>query len=389
MIRVVLRMTIFATGSSRGPFRGGSAHVGFTAALVAGALSGCVMPTNPNMRRELAVEAAARPLLEMHPDANWTECYNRLVEFGPASVDYVASRPIMHRTAAPDDLRVMLHTSLLRLLANPAAAPRLSVTCFETTLDVLHFDPKVRGRRLGDVRLPTTRLPAAWHDLYPADFDHALAAEIDAEADRRAALRWYEAQRGEPALLLTQRRLAPRAEYLWAVLPRRYADVWTYELKPDVFLCRSPPAGAALLRGNTYDYNLVRAACLWLASAEASGVQRELIELVAHPSPIVAYNARFALQHSPDPRIREVLERYNDAVNPAAPMTPYDSVGIDLLRRRGAARAPLSPGSCDEQGSATHEMDQVHVSLCGRDRHGNLHRREVRQHRGSPAASPG
>ncbi len=325
---------VFAWGWGRS--RRPSASVCLAAGLLLGGLAGCVTPAGPDVRRELAVEAAARPLLEMHPDANWTACYNHLVEIGPASIEYLVSQPIMHRPAAPDDLRVMLHTSLLRLLAKPAAAPRLSATCFETTLDLLHFDPKVRGRGLGEVRLPTTRLPTAWHDLYPADFDHSLAAEIDPEADRQAMLRWWEVHRGQPALLLTQRRLRPRAAYLWAVLPRRYADAWMYGLKPEIFLCAQPPAGAALLRGKTCDYNLVRAACIWLASSEAPGVQRELIELVAHPSPIVAYNARFALQYSPDPRIRELLKRYNEPVRPTVPTIPYDSVGTDLLKRRGA-----------------------------------------------------
>jgi hypothetical protein len=371
---------VCARNAGRGRFRRPPAGGCLAAGLLLGVAAGCVTPAGPDERRALAVAAAARPLLEMHPDANWTTCYNRLVEVGPASVDFLVSRPIMHRPAAPDDLRVMLHTSLLRLLAHPAAAPRLSVTCFETTLDVLHFDPKIRGRRLGEVCLPTARVPAAWHDLYPADFDHGLAGEIDPEADRRAVLRWWEAHRDEPALLFTPRRLRPRAAYLWAVLPRRYADVWTYELQPDVFLCALPPTGTALLRGPTYDYNVVRAACIWLASSDAPGVQHELIELIAHPSSIVAYNARFALQHSSDPRIREVLERYNEPVLPAAPTIPYDSVGTDLWKQRGVTRAPLSPSSCDEQGSATHEVDQVYAGLCGRDRRGDLYRREVREH---------
>jgi hypothetical protein len=349
------------------------------AGALVGALAGCIAPGAQRSPRLREAEAAARPLLEMRPDANWTACYNRLLELGPAGVDYVVTRPIMHRPAAPDDLRVMLHTSLLRLLANPVGAPRLSINCFETTLDVLHFDPKVRGRRLGEVRLPTTRLPRVWHDLYPADFDHALAVEIDVEADRRAMLGWWQAQRGEPATLLAGRRLQPQAKYLWAILFRRYADVWTYEPTPEIFLCALPPTGSALLRGETYDYNFVRAVCIWLATSQAPGVQSELIELVAHPSPIVAYNARFALQHSADPRIRQLLERYNGTVRPAAPAIPCNSATTAWLRCRGASRAPLSRSPCDAQGSATHEMDQVYACLCGRDRRGDLYRRQVRQ----------
>ena len=53
----------------------------------------------------------------MDPDANWTACFNQLVELGPASVSYLARCPLMRRRAAPDDLGVALHTSLLRLLA--------------------------------------------------------------------------------------------------------------------------------------------------------------------------------------------------------------------------------------------------------------------------------
>lgn len=59
----------------------------------------------------------------------------------------------------------------------------------------------------------------------------------------------------------------------------------------------------------TEDYNLVRAACLWLVQrAEA---EERLIERVASPSEVVAHNARFALLHSPNPSIRAAVERYN------------------------------------------------------------------------------
>jgi hypothetical protein len=282
-------------------------------------VAGCAAPVGLRTALVHEIELAARPLLEMQPDANWTACHNRLLALGPASIDYIVSRPVMRQVAAPDDLRVMLHTSLLRLLANPAEMPRLSVNCFETTLDLVHFEPKVRGRRLGEVCLLTERLPASWLDLYPAEFDHTLAREIDVECDRRAVLHWWEARRGEPGPLLRGRPLQPRPEYVWNVLSRRYADVWVYEMRPETALCAYPPSSAALLRGRTRDYNLVRAACIWLASSRAPDVQRDLIELVAHPSPVVAYNARFALVRSWDPAIRKLLERYEETVGDGAP----------------------------------------------------------------------
>jgi hypothetical protein len=358
---------------------GSGAECAFLVSLLMGcALVGCAASPPTRLTRLRAVEAAARPLLEMQPDANWTACYNRLLELGPASVEYVASRPVMQQVAAPDDLRVMLHTSLLRLLADPRTAPRLSVNSFETTLDVLHFNPKVRGRALGEVRMPTTRMPAAWHDLYPADFDQALACEIDVEGDRRIMLDWWRAHGGEAATWLARRRLHPRADHLWAILSRRYADVWTYEARPEVFLCSQPPGRAALFRGVTYDYNLVRAVCIWLGACELPGTQEELIELVAHPSEVVAYNARFALRHSSDPRIREVLERYKEPSNPGVPAEVHTSAATGSPQRKDTRRACFSRGSCGEQGSATHEVAQVHTRLRVRDRDGDVYRRPFR-----------
>lgn len=340
-------------------------------------LVGCAAPLPARVARLREVETAARPLLEMWPDANWTACYNRLLELGPTSIDYLVSRPIMRRRAAPDDLRVMLHTSLLRLLAEPGAAPRLSVSCFETTLDVLHFNPKVRGRPLGQVCLPTARLPQAWHDLYPADFNHALAADVDVETDRRIMLRWWRARRGA-ATTLVRRPLRPRPDYLWAVLSRRFADVWTYQARPEVWRCSWPPGRSALFRGTSYDYNLVRAVCIWLGSSDLPGTQDRLIELVAHPSEIVAYNARFALQHSRDPRIREVLERYKEPRDPAPPAEIQTVAATLLTEPKDPYSASFSRKSCGAQRSATHEMGQIHVCLCGGGRGGDVHGRPFR-----------
>jgi len=289
--------------------------------LLAAGGAGCVAPGVPLTAAERAAEAAARPILQMDPEANWTACFNRLVELGPASVTYLARQPLMHRRAAPDDLRVALHISLLRLLANPSTAPRLSANCLETTLDVLHFDLKVRGRRLGTPHLADGRLPRAWHNLYPADFNHAAAVQIDLEADRRAIRRWWRAHAAQPSMLVTTRRLSPRPERLWRLLSRRYADRWTYQPEPGVILCGGREQGPEMIRLVTSDYNLVRAACIWLGSSSDAAIQGRLIELVGSSLPVVAHNARFALSCCPDRRIRAALRRFRDS-GPSGRRTP-------------------------------------------------------------------
>jgi hypothetical protein len=219
-------------------------------------------------------------------------------------------------------------------------------------------------------------MPAAWHDLYPADFNHALAREINVEADRRTMLGWWQARRREPATAFARRRLRPQSDYLWPILSRRYADLWTYEVRPEVFLCSWPPGHAALLRGTTYDYNLVRAVCIWLGTSPPE--QDKLIELVAHRSEVVAYNARFALQHSRDPRIREVLEQYKEPGGPLVPSGVEPPTAVMLPERVGAGWVPLFHGSCGQQGSATHEVAQVLAHLCVSDRGGDVHGRAFR-----------
>jgi len=258
----------------------------------------------------------------MDPEANWTACFNRLVELGPASVTYLVRQPLMHRRAAPDDLRVALHLSLLRLLANPSTAPRLSASCLETTLDVLHFDLKVRGRRLGTPHLADGRPPRVWHDLYPADFNHPAAMQIDLEADRRAIRHWWRAHAAQPSTLVTTRRLSPRPERLWRLLSRRYADRWTYQPEPAVILCASQEQGPEMIRLVTCDYNLVRAACIWLGTSSDPATQQRLIELVGSSSPVVAHNACFALRYCPDRRIRATLRRFGNPRAPSARTPP-------------------------------------------------------------------
>jgi len=282
------------------------------AALTVSLVGGCqIAPLRAPVYDEVA--AAARPLLTLDPHAFWCDAYNRLVEIGPASVAYLMQQPAMTRRAAPDDLNVLLHTSLIRLLAHPASdPPRLSATCFETTLDLLHFAPQADGRRLGTVVMPDHWPPRSWLDLFPADFDHAAAGTVDLEADRLALQLWWQRNQDRSDGLVTTRRLNPRPAHLWHVLSRRCADRWEYLPEPQAVLCASgagPPA-SGLLEMPTYDYNLVRAACIYLGSSDSAEVRRELVELVGSPLPTVSHNARFALRYSRDERIRALLERY-------------------------------------------------------------------------------
>jgi hypothetical protein len=273
-------------------------------------LVGCVAPgSHPTDPDRLVVEAA-RPLLALDPDAAWTDAYNQLVELGPASLAYLMNRPAMMQAAAPDDLAVLLHTSLIRTLADPQTnPPRLSATCFETTLDLLHFDLKVNGAPLGTVAIFERGVPRAWPDLYPADFDQRRAARIDLEADRQGLQRWWLAHRATPEALVTQRRLQPQPAALWRLLARRYADRWQYQPERRAVLCSSPQE-PTLLNLPTTDYNLVRAACIWLGTCPAVEVESHLIELLAAPSTVVAHNARFALDYSHDEGVQAVLRRH-------------------------------------------------------------------------------
>ncbi len=307
--------------------------------VLAVGLCGCQSGRRHPGMSEPPIAVALRPLLELQPQANWTSVFNALLPHGAAAMDYLAGRPVMQRPAAPDDLRVMVHTSLMRLLAVAPDAPHLSVNCFETTLDVLHFDPKVSGRPLGTVFMPQPRPPAAWHELYPADFDHRLAARIDLESDRLAMLRWWNDHRAAPVGALRTLPLRPQPQYLWTVLSRRYADRWVYEPTGSTMLCSTGPRLPTLIDEPCYDYNLVRAVCLWLATCRLPEVQDRLIETVAAPSPIVAYNARFALRNSPDHRIREVIERLD-------PLRRRPPAG-DRIRTVGS---PYNPGGSRDKG---------------------------------------
>lgn len=257
-----------------------------------------------------AIRDSALILLSLKPDVEWTSAHNELIAHGAAAIDWIARQPAMSRPVAPDNLDTLLHTSLIHLLAG-ASAPRLSFSAYETTLDLLYFDPRVDGKPLGEVCIPPGTPLVAWHDAYPHRLDRALADRVDAEADREAILKWWQAT--GPAALPASRKLKPNAENLWPLLVRRPADVWQYDLdRKPVLVADSPQRRGtnALIESPTIDYNLVRAACIWLGSRGEDEIQARLIELVNHPRPVLAHNAVFALRHSPDPRIRETLERF-------------------------------------------------------------------------------
>lgn len=278
------------------------------------AIAGCRAADGVSSR-DRAIAAAARPILTLDPDAVWTDSYNRLIELSPDSVRFLAEHPRMTRRCAPDDLRVLLHASLLRLLIAPQDAPRLSMTCLETTLGVLHLEPKAAGRRIGTVHLAGGPLPRRWHDLYPADFDHRLTPHVDADLDRLALRQWWQQHKDRIESSVATGRLRPQARWLWPVLSRHYADQWRYSPESGLVLCadffapgQSPQP--TLIRAESKTYDLVRAACILLGTRSDPAIQDRLIELIASRSDIVSHNARFALGFAADPRIRALLERH-------------------------------------------------------------------------------
>lgn len=341
------------------------------AAIAFGATMGCVAPGSVGLSERAAIERYIRPLLEMDPDANWTHCYNRLLENGPDAVEYLLRRPELNRRAAPDDLRVMLATSLLRLLAQSSQAPRLTATCYETTLELLFFEIKVLGRSLGEIRIPAGYGPISWHDLYPTAFNQLLAQAIDVERDRQVMVLWWRVHRKDASAYRPPKLLRPITDSLWPLLSRRYADVWTYEVKPAVFTCGYPQPTAWLLRESTREYNLVRAACIWLGSSNDPLAHNRLIELVADPSEVISYNAWFALRFNPDSRIRNMLERYNQLEGVPPPElfhTRANSVPDSRIEYPAGLPRPIS---CREQRSVRDEMDPIRRFLhpdssCGR-----------------------
>jgi hypothetical protein len=281
--------------------------------LAAGLLVWCTGCTGPNPRaaRDARIAAAARPLLTLAPDAVWTDHFNTLVAEGPAAIEWLMRQPALTQPAHPDSLQVMLHTSLVRLLAHPAHAPKLSASAFETTLGVLHFDPRAFGEPLGPVLITGHQPPARWTDLYPTQFDQVRGGAVALEADRQILQTWWRLHRNDPMATLGHP-LTPQTDRLWPLLARRYADAWHYQPEAGVVLVSSPPREPVLLQLTTYDYNLTRAACIWLGSRDTPAVTSRLIELVGHPARMVAYNARLALRYSPDERVRNLIAEFDE-----------------------------------------------------------------------------
>lgn len=75
-------------------------------------------------------------------------------------------------------------------------------------------------------------------------------------------------------------------------------------------LVSAPPPRTTLIDLQTYEYNLVRAACIWLGARGDTAVRERLVDCVGSGSPVLSYNACFALSYADDPRIREVVWRY-------------------------------------------------------------------------------
>lgn len=327
--------------------------------------AGCAGRHAPLTPVQRAVLEAARPILQLDPDADWTTAFNRLLQLGTSSLEVLAGLPQLRQPAAPDELRVMLCNSLIALLADPFQAPRLSGCCLTVTLDVLHFDIRVGGRPVGQVLLPPGPIPVRWPDLFPAELDRELAARVDVERDRQTLRAWLSAHRGGADAPLRPRPLTPEPDQLWHLLSRRYADVWIYELTDRPLRCAVPPE-RALLRFPTADYNLVRAACIWLGRSNRDDVLDRLIAEIGSPSPIRAHNARLALRYSPHPRIRQLIERYNDMPPADAPAVRLHAQHTQLRTPRGSALAaagPRPPGQPRDAGECICALASLRARL--------------------------
>lgn len=308
---------------------------------------GCVGSVRPGA----ALPRSGDPLdtiLRMDPSANWTSCYNALASQRVAALESLFLRPELNRRCAPDDLPVLLATSLARLLLAPDVRVATRATALDVSLDLLHFDIKIDGRPLGELALLTPATPRSCLDLYPAEIDSGLASELNVDADRAAVLAawrsaWSSLSRSAPPL-------RPQSTWLMAVLGRRYADRWRYDWVEKATLvswtAQAPGGAPPLLICASYDYNLVRAACVWLGDRGDAADSATLIELVASPATVIAHNARFALQHSPNPRIRGLIEKYHRTKPSSPPDTmeiaglPHDPRGLWRLEGRDPRALP-------------------------------------------------
>lgn len=206
----------------------------------------------------------------------------------------------------------------------------MHASALDISLDLLHFDVKVGGHPLGELALLTPAIPRSCFDLYPGEIDSDLAAELDVDADRIVLLKAWESQ--QTALRGPGQPLRPQARWLFPLLGRRYADRWQYELSEKATLISWPaPASQGvppMLVGESYDYNLVRAACVWLGAVNETATSTSLIEMVGAPSLVAAHNARFALRHSPNAGIRALIEKYERT--PPRPVSESSEIALHV-----------------------------------------------------------
>lgn len=252
----------------------------------------------PGLRDDL------QTLLELRPEANWTDTFNRLALRAPEAIAALRESPVICERVAPDSLRSLVAIDLMRLLAGPGT-PRASITCFETAFGLLHFEIKAGGAPLGRLVMAAPDPPRSWLELFPADFAHARAAQIDLERDRQVLLQWLEGRR-----IAARPPFEPDEEAAWRYMHSRLADRLEYAAEARLRLVSTAPDDA-LLSWPCYDYNAARAAAIWLGSRTSEAVLDRLIDSVGSSHPIVSHNARFALRFHPDPSIQRVLRKYN------------------------------------------------------------------------------
>lgn len=299
--------------------------------LIAG--SGCV----PVISTQRQIARRAGPILTLDADANWTACVNALIRLGPASVDWLMRRPCMQRPAPPDDLAVLMHVSLVGLLMPAAGRPELTTTALQVRHGLVYFEIRVRKRVVGEA---IWQRPAAatWPALLVRGFRPALADQSDLEHDRRQLVAWWRERRTTPAELVRRRRYRPRTEKLWRLLAWHPADRWTPSGHASE-LCGQRDDLSLTLPLQRADYNLVRAACIWLGSRDQASVQGRLIDLVGSEVAVVRHNALFALGFSPDVRVRALLKRWREQAEPEP-----GEAGLWVRQRGPAGRLP--PRGC-------------------------------------------